>query len=235
MEHIRQIDVLAKQGTDPTMRLLLVEDDPLLGEALEMGIQQSGYTVDWVTRGESALEALELVPFCAVALDLNLPDLSGFRVLKQLRRTSKVPVVIMTARDALDDRIEGLDLGADDYIVKPFDLKELLARIRAVVRRSHGLARALLTHRDIEVDISARTVFKAGQHVKLTGREYHILVMLMERIGRIFSRGDIETRIYSWDGDAESNTIEAAIYTLRKKLGRDLVTNIRGVGYVIEP
>lgn len=134
------------------MRLLLVEDDPLLGEALEMGIQQSGYTVDWVTGGERALEAMHLVPFSAVALDLNLPDLSGFRVLKQLRRTSKVPVVIMTARDALDDRIEGLDLGADDYIVKPFDLKELLARIRAVVRRSHGLAHALLAHRDIEAD-----------------------------------------------------------------------------------
>ncbi len=217
------------------MRLLLVEDDPLLGEALEMGIQQSGYTVDWVTGGESALEALDLVPFSAVALDLNLPDLSGFRVLKQLRRTSKVPVVIMTARDALDDRIEGLDLGADDYIVKPFDLKELLARIRAVVRRSHGLAHASLTHRDIELDTAARTVSKAGQRIKLTGREYQILVMLMERIGRIFSRSEIETRIYNWDGDAESNTIEAAIYTLRKKLGRDLVTNIRGVGYVIEP
>ncbi|MDV6331195.1 response regulator transcription factor [Asticcacaulis sp. 201] len=217
------------------MRILLVEDDLLLGQALETGIQQFGYTVDWVTSGESALEALDLVPFSAVALDINLPDLSGFRVLKQVRRTSKVPVVIMTARDALDDRIEGLDLGADDYIVKPFDLKELLARMRAVVRRSHGRAEARLTHRDIELDSSARTVKKAGEWVRLTGREYQILALLMERTGRILSRSDIETRIYAWDNDTESNTVEAAIYTLRKKLGRDLVTNVRGVGYVIQP
>ncbi|ESQ82536.1 hypothetical protein AEAC466_16860 [Asticcacaulis sp. AC466] len=217
------------------MRILLVEDDLLLGQALETGIQQFGYTVDWVTGGESALEALNLVPFSAVALDINLPDLSGFRVLKQLRRTSKVPVVIMTARDALDDRIEGLDLGADDYIVKPFDLKELLARMRAVVRRSHGRAEARLTHRDIELDSNGRTVKKAGEWVRLTGREYQILALLMERTGRILSRSDIETRIYTWDNDTESNTVEAAIYTLRKKLGRDLVTNVRGVGYVIQP
>ncbi len=217
------------------MRILLVEDDLLLGQALETGIQQSGYTVDWVTGGEAALEALDLVPFAAVALDINLPDLSGFKVLKQLRRTNKVPVVVMTARDALDDRIEGLDLGADDYIVKPFDLKELLARVRAVVRRSHGLANALLTHRDIELDTNARTVKKAGEWIRLTGREYQILALLMERMGRILSRSDIEAQIYNWDGDTESNTIEAAIYTLRKKVGRELVTNVRGVGYVIQP
>jgi DNA-binding response OmpR family regulator len=215
------------------MRILLVEDDQLLGKALETGMRQSGCTVDWVIDGETALEALETGTFAAIALDINLPGQSGLEVLKALRRGSAVPVVIMTARDGLEDRIEGLDLGADDYIVKPFDLKELLARLRAVVRRSQGRAQALLSKGDVEMDTSARTVKKGGEWVKLTSREYQILALLMERMGRILSKSEIEEQVYSWDGDAESNTIEAAVYTLRKKLGRDLITNIRGVGYII--
>jgi DNA-binding response OmpR family regulator len=215
------------------MRILLVEDDQLLGKALETGMRQAGCTVDWVTDGETALEALETGTFAAIALDINLPGQTGLQVLKVLRRTSALPVVIMTARDGLDDRIEGLDLGADDYLVKPFDLKELLARLRAVVRRSQGRAQAALTRGDIEMDTSARTVKKNGEWVKLTSREYQILALLMERMGRILSKSEIEEQVYSWDGDTESNTIEAAVYTLRKKLGRDLITNIRGVGYII--
>lgn len=217
------------------MRILLVEDDDLLGQALKTGLAQAGYTPDWLRDGETAQEALKANSYTAVILDINLPGISGLDVLKSLRSAADLPVIIMTARDGLDARIEGLDLGADDYIVKPFALAELLARLRAVCRRSLGRSQPLITHGDIELDTAARSVKKAGVWVKLTAREYQILALLMERMGRILSRGEIEAQIYSWDGDVESNTIEAAIYTLRKKLGRDLVTTLRGVGYVINP
>lgn len=215
------------------MRVLLVEDDELLGMALKAGLEQAGYTPEWVTDGETALEALRTSPFSVVALDLNLPHMSGIDVLRTVRQTSNLPIVIMTARDALDQRIEGLDLGADDYLVKPFKLVELMARFRAVVRRTQGLAQSVIMHRDIELDLGARTVRKGGKWLKLTAREYQILALLMTRIGRIMSKSEIEEQVYSWEGDVESNTIEAAIYTIRKKLGRELIRNVRGVGYVI--
>jgi two-component system OmpR family response regulator/two-component system response regulator QseB len=215
------------------MRILLVEDDALLGRALATGLSQGGYAPDWVQSAESGIEALATGTYAAVALDLNLPDGSGLDVLKHLRRNSTLPVVIMTARDALADRIEGLDLGADDYLVKPFDLAELLARLRAVIRRSEGRAQAVIVHGDLELDTSARMVKKAGQWLKLTHREYQILNLLLQRPGRILSRGDIEAQLYGWDDDVESNTVEAAVYALRKKVGRDLITTIRNVGYVI--
>ena len=217
------------------MRILLVEDDELLGRALHTGLTQAGYTPEWVKDGETAIEALASSTFSSVILDINLPGLSGLDVLKNLRKTSDLPVVIMTARDALDARIEGLDLGADDYLVKPFALPELLARLRAVTRRSLGRSQHLIVHGDIELDTAARTVTRGGQWVKLTAREYQILALLMERMGRILSRAEIEEQIYSWDGDVESNTIEAAIYTIRKKLGRELIVTLRGVGYTINP
>lgn len=219
------------------MRVLLVEDDELLGRALKTGLEQAGYTPEWVLDGETALEALRASPFTVMALDLNLPRMSGIDVLKSVRQSpnlpSALPIVIMTARDALEQRVEGLDLGADDYLVKPFKLIELLARIRAVVRRTQGLTQSVIQHGDVELDTSSRTVRKAGKWVKLTAREYQILALLMARIGRIMSRSEIEEQIYSWDGDVESNTIEAAIYTIRKKLGKTLISNVRGVGYVI--
>ena len=215
------------------MRILLVEDDELLGQALQTGLSQAGYTPDWVKDGETAIEALASSTFSSVILDINLPGLSGLDVLKSLRKSSDLPVVIMTARDALDARIEGLDLGADDYLVKPFALPELLARLRAVTRRSLGRSQHRIVHGDIDLDTAARTVTRAGQWVKLTAREYQILALLMERMGRILSRSEIEEQVYSWDGDVESNTIEAAIYTIRKKLGRELIVTLRGVGYVI--
>ena len=215
------------------MRVLLVEDDALLGRALATGLSQGGYAADWVRSRDAAVEALATGAYVAVALDLNLPDGSGLDVLKHLRRTSTLPVVIMTARDALSDRIEGLDLGADDYLVKPFDLSELLARLRAVIRRSEGRARAVIVHGDLELDTSSRMVKKAGQWLKLTHREYQILNLLMQRPGRILSRSDIEAQLYGWDDDVESNTVEAAVYALRKKVGRVLITTIRNVGYVI--
>jgi DNA-binding response OmpR family regulator len=217
------------------MRLLLVEDDAMLGKALETGLTQAGYTPDWMRDGESADEALRANTYTAVILDINLPGISGLEVLKILRRNSDLPVIIMTARDALESRIEGLDLGADDYIVKPFALAELLARLRAVNRRSQGRAQAIIKLADLELDTAARTVTREGEWLKLTAREFQILELLASRPGRIMSKSDIEAQIYSWDGDFESNTIEAAIYTLRKKIGRDLITTIRGVGYVINP
>lgn len=215
------------------MRILLVEDDDLLGRALYTGLQQAGYSPEWVTDGETALEAVRSTPFTAIALDLNLPGISGIEVLKTLRQKSKMPVIIMTARDALEQRIEGLDLGADDYLVKPFKLVELLARIRAVVRRTQGHAQSLIIYQDIELDIGAHTVRKGGKWIKMTGREYRILELLMTRVGRILSKREIEDHVYGWDGDVESNTIEAAVYTIRKKLGKNLISNVRGVGYVI--
>ncbi len=219
------------------MRVLLVEDDELLGRALKTGLEQAGYTPEWVRDGEMALDVLCTNVFSAVALDLNLPRMSGLDVLKALRQTpgpsAALPVVIMTARDGVDQRIEGLDLGADDYLVKPFKLIELLARLRAVVRRAQGHTQSVITHQDVEMDMASRTVKKAGKWVKLTAREYQILALLMARTGRIMSKADIEEQVYSWDGDVESNTVEAAIYTIRKKLGRDLITNVRGVGYII--
>jgi len=215
------------------VRVLLVEDDALLGRALATGLSQGGYAADWVRTRDTAVEALATGAYAAVALDLNLPDGSGLDVLKHLRRTSTLPVVIMTARDALSDRIEGLDLGADDYLVKPFDLSELLARLRAVIRRSEGRAQATIVHGDLELDTSSRMVKKAGQWLKLTHREYQILNLLLQRPGRILSRGDIEAQLYGWDDDVESNTVEAAVYALRKKVGRELITTIRNVGYVI--
>ncbi len=217
------------------MRILLVEDDDLLGKALRSGLTQGGYMVDWLQDGEAALEAARAVGYIAVVLDINLPGISGLEVLTGLRQTSDLPVIIMTARDGLEARIEGLDLGADDYLVKPFALPELLARLRAVTRRSQGRAQQVIVHGDIELDTASRTVSKAGQWVKLTAREYQILALLMERMGRILSKSEIEDQVYGWDGDVESNTIEAVIYTIRKKLGRELITTLRGVGYVINP
>ena len=217
------------------MRILLVEDDHMLGKALQDGLTQGGYTADWVKDGEDAVLAFQANDYEALILDINLPGLSGLDVLKTVRQTSGVAVVIMTARDGLQDRIDGLDLGADDYIVKPFALGELLARLRAVHRRGLGHASTIVTHGDVEMDTAARKIKKAGAWVRLTAREYQIAEILMQRMGRILSKAEIENQVYSWEGNFESNTIEAAIYSLRKKLGRDLITTLRGIGYVINP
>lgn len=217
------------------MRILLVEDDDMLGKALRDGLTRGGYSVDWVRDGEDAAVGLKTNDYQALILDLNLPGISGLDLLKTVRQESSVPVIIMTARDGLQDRINGLDLGADDYIVKPFALGELLARIRAVHRRGMGRCSTVITHGDIEIDTAARKVTKAGAWVRLTAREYQIAELLMQRMGRILSKAEIENQVYNWEESFESNTIEAAIYSLRKKLGRDLITTLRGIGYVINP
>lgn len=215
------------------MRILLVEDDALLGKALESGLKQAGNMPEWVKNGENALLAIDAGVFDAIVLDINLPKMSGLEVLKVIRVKHAIPIIIMTALDALEERIHGLDLGADDYLVKPFDMAELLARLRAVIRRSQGRANPVIKFLDIEMDTTARKVKKGGEWIRLSAREYQILALLMERSGRILSKSEIEEQIYSWEGEVESNTVEAAVYTIRKKLGKELITTIRGVGYMV--
>lgn len=219
------------------MRILLVEDDELLGKALETGLRQALYTPEWVKDGDSAVLAIETTDFSAIILDINLPNLSGLEVLKIARKSTRahVPIIIMTARDGLQQRVEGLDLGADDYIAKPFDLEELYARIRALIRRSQGRADSKILCHDIELDSSARTVKKNGEWIKLAAKEYSVLAFLMERAGKIQSKSEIEEQLYGWEKDIDSNTIEVTVYALRKKLGRELITTIRGVGYMVNP
>ncbi len=217
------------------MRLLLVEDDTMLGKALEAGLRQSDFVVDWVVDGEAALLALDTGDYSAVILDINLPKLSGLTVLKRMRQSAKdTPVIIMTARDGVEQRVEGLDLGADDYLVKPFELKELIARTRAIIRRSKGRAMSVITCKDVALDTAARVVQQQGELVKLAAKEYRVLALLMQHAGKVLSKAEIEENIYDAAEDIESNTVETAIYALRKKLGRAFITTIRGVGYMVE-
>ncbi len=216
------------------MRLLLVEDDQMLGNSLKKALSLHSYGVDWVEDGESALEALRSSPYKAAVLDINLPKLSGLEVLKAARAGKiTIPVLLLTARDTPTQKVEGLDTGADDYLVKPFDLNELLARLRALIRRSEGRHETLLTSGDVELDPSASVVRKAGQPISLTAKEFKTLLLLMERVGKFVTKGEIEYTLYSADDAAESNTVEVAIYNLRKKLGSKFIETIRGVGYRI--
>ena len=217
------------------MRLLLVEDDQLLGDGICAGLKQDGYTVDWVQDGELADHALQSEHFDAVVLDISLPRLSGIDVLKRLRsRKSLVPVLLLTARDTVADRIEGLDSGADDYLIKPFDLDELNARLRALLRRSSGRATPLLTNGDIVLDPAARRVTLNDQIIELSQREFILLQLLMDNPDRVLSRSRLEETLYGWGEGVESNTLEVHIHHLRKKLGNGLIRTVRGVGYVLE-
>ena len=216
------------------MRLLLVEDDKMLGSSLKKALEKHAYGVDWVQDGESALLSIEDSPFSAVVLDINLPKLSGMDVLKTIRsHKNKIPVLVLTARDTAMQKVEGLDSGADDYLVKPFDLEELLARLRALIRRSEGRAEPLLHCGSVELDAGAKLVRKNGAVVMMTAKEFRILKLLMERAGKFVTKSDIEYSLYSADEAAESNTVEVSIYNLRKKLGSDFIQTIRGVGYMV--
>lgn len=217
------------------MRILLVEDDPLLGDGIRAGLRQAGYTVDWLKDGRAAQLALETETYALMVLDLGLPRLSGMDLLKWLRgREATLPVLILTARDTVQDRVKGLDGGADDYLIKPFDLDELGARIRALLRRQGGRAAPLLTHGDLVLDPAAHQVTLVGQNVDLSPREFAVLQTLLENRGRVQSRDQLEQALYGWDGEVESNVLEVHIHHLRRKLGSQLIRNIRGVGYVIE-
>lgn len=217
------------------MRVLLVEDDSLLGDGIRAGLKQAGFAVDWARDGHAAKLALETEEYALLVLDLGLPRLSGTDLLKWLRaRGSKLPVLILTARDTVADRVAGLDAGADDYLIKPFDLDELIARLRALLRRSGGQAAPVLQYGAITLDPAAHQVHKDGQLVELSAREFTLLHELLLHAGRVQSREQLEQRLYGWGEEVESNSVEVHIHHLRKKLGNELIRTMRGVGYVID-
>ena len=217
------------------MRLLLIKDDVALGEGIHQALVREGYTVDWLQDGSSALHALLSETFDAVVLDLGLPRMDGLEVLRRLRDSgSNLPVLILTARDATEDRIAGLDAGADDYLVKPFDLAELKARLRALLRRSAGRARVVIEHAGICLDPSTQQVSYHGTPVPLTPKEYQLLHELLSPPGRVMTRDQLMQLLYGWNEEAESNTLEVHIHHLRKKFSSELIRTIRGVGYLVE-
>lgn len=216
------------------MRILLAEDDPQLGDGLTVGLRQSGFAVDWVKDGHSADLALQSEKFDLMVLDLGLPRLAGMDVLNRARAHGQtLPILILTARDATQDKIEGLDAGADDYLVKPIDLNELTARIRALARRSAGRAAPMLMNGDMSLDPAAHQVTLAGQSVELSAREFSLLQMLMENAGKVLTRSQLEQSLYSWRDELESNALEVHIHHLRKKIGSDRIRTLRGVGYTV--
>lgn len=217
------------------MRVLLVEDDQILGSTLKRALEKHAYGIDWLRDGQSALLCLETLDFGAVVLDINLPQLSGMDVLRGLReRGDHVPVLLLTALDTVRQKVAALDEGADDYMVKPFDLDELLARLRAVIRRREGRTETVIRCGSVEVDPSAMVVRKDGLQIHTTAKEFHMLKLLMERSGRYVTKSDIEYALYDANSGVESNTTEVTIYNLRKKLGTEFIKSIRGVGYLIE-
>jgi two-component system OmpR family response regulator/two-component system response regulator QseB len=216
------------------MRILVVEDDPLLGDALQTGLGQRGFDSDWVKDGVAAELALRAEPFAAIVLDLGLPRLDGLELLRRERaKQSKTPILVLTARDAIEERVKGFDTGADDYVVKPVDLDELAARLRALVRRAQGGPAPVLQIGELRLDPAARTVTYRGQRVELQAREFNLLHELMLNAGRVLSREQIEQRLYAWGDEIESNAVEVHVHHLRKKLAPALIRTVRGVGYVM--
>ena len=216
------------------MRILLAEDDTLLGDGLRAGLRQAGFQVDWVRDGLAAERELRAQAYAAAVLDLGLPGMDGMDVLASVRRAGiTLPVLVLTARDAVPDRIKGLDTGADDYVVKPVDLDELAARLRALVRRAAGQPQELLQAGGLQLDPAARTVQRDGEPVLLSTREIDLLQALMLNAGRVLSREQLEQHLYSWGREVESNAVEVHIHHLRKKLGADCIQTVRGVGYLL--
>lgn len=217
------------------MRVLLIEDDRMVGAAVAQALKDAAYAVDWVTDGESAIEAAEVETYDVALLDLGLPIRDGREVLRRLRQSGRtLPVIIVTARDGLDDRIEGLDLGADDYLVKPFEIRELLARMRAILRRPGSGATPLLSNGVISLDPATHDVVLGTTNCHLTAREFALLQALLTRPGAILSRSDLERQIYGWNEEVESNAIEFLIHAIRKKIGASAIRNVRGVGWMVD-
>ncbi len=216
------------------MRLLLVEDDPMIGESIEDGLRGENYAVDWVRDGRDAGLALSTVPYDLLLLDLGLPGKQGLDVLRTLRSgENDVPVLIITARDSTPSRVEGLDAGADDYLVKPFDLDELLARIRALLRRRVARTRSIIVHGALTLDLASHEATFEGTPVKLSAREFSVLRALLDSPGSIVSKSQLEEKLYGWNSEVESNTVDVYVHHLRKKFGTDFIKNVRGVGYKI--
>jgi two-component system response regulator QseB len=216
------------------MRLLLIEDDPMIGRAVQSGLSRAGFTVDWVTDGRSGEVALGNAVYDTVVLDLGLPRIDGLSLLQQLRaRQDTVPVLIISARDAVPDRIAGLNAGADDYLLKPFDLDELIARVRALLRRQAGAASSVMSAGPLGLDPVQRIATLAGEELALTAKEFALLEALMQRPGAVLSRERLEESIYGWGEEVGSNALEVHLHNLRRKLGSELIKNVRGVGYRI--
>jgi DNA-binding response OmpR family regulator len=217
------------------MRILLAEDDPLLGDGLRAGLRQLGFLVDWVRDGEAAERELRAQSYAACVLDLGLPRKDGLDVLAAIRSAGIVtPVLVLTARDAVPERIRGLDVGADDYVIKPVDLHELAARLRALVRRAAGQPNECLSAQDVVLDAAARSVKKAGEPVLLSAREFDLLQAFMLGADRVLSREQLEQQLYSWGQEVDSNAVEVHIHNLRRKLGAALIHTVRGVGYMLQ-
>lgn len=217
------------------MRVLLVEDDPMIGEAIQSALKDASYAADWVRNGQAALNTLSSQNYDLILLDLGLPGKDGLDVLNTIRaKNNLVPLLIITARDGLDDRIRGLDGGADDYVLKPFEMSELLARMRAVLRRKGGMAVPILTNGTVSLDPATREArVNDGEAVQLSNREFALFQALMVRPGAILSRSELEERIYGWGEEVESNAVEFLIHALRKKLGSEIIKNVRGVGWMV--
>ena len=217
------------------MRILLVEDDLMIGEAVSIALKDAAYAVDWVKDGATADRVLENVEYQAVLLDLGLPKRDGLEVLRRLRQAGNtVPVIVITARDSVDDRIKGLDFGADDYLVKPFNLNEMLARLRAIIRRQGGQATPLLTNGKVTLDLATRQARCGDVMEVLSAREFALLQALLLRPGTILSRTELEERLYGWNEEVESNAVDFLIHSVRKKLGAHIIKNVRGAGWMVE-
>ena len=216
------------------MRILIVEDDPLLGDALQQGLRQSGFAADWLRDGREADHALAVETYQAMVLDLGLPRLDARQLLRTLRaRGDRTPVIVLTARDQLEDRVAGLDAGADDYLIKPVALAELAARLRALIRRSQGQAAPSITVGELAIDPAEHRVTFRGAPVELTAREFALLVEFAGNAGRVLSREQLQSRLYDWDSELDSNAIEVHIHHLRRKLDAELIRTVRGVGYLM--
>jgi two-component system, OmpR family, response regulator len=233
---VRFIEQLSATAVEVLMRILLIEDEPVLGEAVATHLKRSSHAVDWVQRVDDADAALRAVDYGLILLDLHLPDGRGLDLLRALRKAGdKRPVIILTARDQIRDRIEGLDAGADDYLVKPFDLDELLARMQAVQRRSTEKASSTVRAGSLVIDQAARKAWRDGEEVSLTAREWALLDCLAQRAGTTMSKGQLEDALYAFGSEVESNTVEVYISRLRKKLGAKAICTVRGLGYRLEP
>lgn len=217
------------------MRILLIEDDPLIGTAIQQALKDAAYSIDWSKDGLTGLASAHSEDYNLILLDLGLPQKNGFEVLKALRDDGyQIPVIIITAQDAIEDRIKGLDLGADDYLVKPFSIDELLARARAVIRRNQGAASSLLSNGELTLDETTSQLTQDDQTHLLSAREFALIRLLLLRPGRILSKSELEEQIYGWNEEVASNAIEVIIHGLRKKLGKEAIKNIRGLGWMVK-
>jgi len=216
------------------MRILLIEDDKMIGESLVHALKNSGYAVDWARDGDMGEESLKTATYNLVLLDLGLPKQNGLEVLKKLREArNKTPVLILTARDRVADRVQGLDLGADDYLIKPFALEEVEARMRVLLRRNSGNAESVLRSGDVTLNTMTKELNYKGKTSILSAREYALMFALMELPGKVLSRAELEDRLYGWNEEVSSNAVEVQIHNLRKKMGTGLIHNIRGIGYMV--